>query len=248
VHRISTTALLLVACSACASAPPRPSAGSAEGILARAIEASGGAAALERARALAWDGDAVIHAGGRTLSIAGRWQVQPPDTAVVSTYDLPSGPSAMRHLVVAQPRGWAVRSGRFAPLPASVLASERDEFYFYDVLRLVPLRAPGVRLRRIAADSLGQAGIRASQAGRPDVDLFVGADGRPAHLRATITDAESGRPVVQEMWLSGTLRDRGVRWPASLRLTQAGAPFFDLTLRDLAVLPAVRDTLLAGPK
>src|SRR5687767_11336445 len=103
---MSAAALLLVACSACASAPPRPSGDRAEGILARAIEASGGAAALERARALAWDGDAVVHAGGRTISITGRWQVQPPDTAVVSTHPVEAGSSAMRHLVVAQPRGW----------------------------------------------------------------------------------------------------------------------------------------------
>jgi hypothetical protein len=247
--RHALSAALLLVCTACASAgAPAPAADAPERILARAIEQAGGAAALERATALLWEGDATVHAGGRTVSIAGRWAVQPPDTAVVSTWEASRGPESVRHLVVAQPRGWTVRGGAFTPMPPAMLASEREEFYLYSVMRLVPLREPGVALAAIPADSLGQRGIRARRAGRPDVELFVDGAGRLAHLRVVLPDGYDGRPVRQDVWLAGSIEAEGVRWPRTIRITQDGAPFFDLALRSLRVQPAVTDTLLAGPR
>lgn len=241
--------VLVLTSAACAPAGARaPAPDAPERILARAIEQAGGAAALERATALVWEGDATVHAGGRTVNIAGRWAVQPPDTAVVSTWEASRGPESARHLVVAQPRGWTVRGGAFTPMPPPMLASEREEFYLYSVMRLVPLREPGVALAAIPADSLGQRGIRARREGRPDVELFVDGAGRLAHLRMVLPDGYDGRPVRQDVWLAGSIEAEGVRWPRTIRITQDGAPFFDLALRSLRVQPAVTDTLLAGPR
>ena len=240
----------LVATLACTPAGRPSGRGSEapEAILERAIERAGGAAALERGRALLWEGDAVVHAGGRTIPITGEWSVQPPDTAVVATYAVAAGPSTRRALVLAAPRGWTVRDGEFTPLPTTMLANERESFYLYEVLRLVPLRAPGVTLTRVPDDSLGQRGIGVRQPGRPDVDVHVDATGRVAHLRTTVTDAETGAPVSEDVWLDGTIESEGVRWPRSLRITLRGAPYFDLTLRTLRVQRELRDTLLAGPR
>jgi len=239
-----TAALAMTACAAASRAPaPRTPAA----LLARAIERAGGEDALTSARALAWSGDAVVHAGGRTVRIAGDWAVQPPDTAVVATYDVTRGPATTRALVVAAPRGWIVSGDRFQPMPASMLANERDEFYLYDVMRLVPLRAPGVTLTPVAPDSLGQAGFRAEQPGRPPVEVYVDADGRLAHLRTRVQDPSGGAPQRQDVWLAGTLEAGGVRWFREMRLTMNGAPYFGLTLRSLRVLPRVDDRRLSGP-
>src|SRR5687767_5647166 len=67
-------------------------------MLDRAIEQAGGAAALVRARALTWEGDAIVNAG-RIVQISGTWAIQPPDTAVVATFDVSRGPGSMRALV-----------------------------------------------------------------------------------------------------------------------------------------------------
>jgi hypothetical protein len=248
--RRALSSVLLLGCAACAPAAVSPAAApdAPERVLARAIEQAGGATALERATALLWEGEATVHAGGRTVSIAGRWAVQPPDTAVVSTWEASRGPESVRHLVVAQPRGWTVRGGAFTPMPAAMLASEREEFYLYSVMRLVPLRDPGVALTAIPADSLGQRGIRASRAGRPDAELFVDGAGRLAHIRMVLPDGYDGHPVRQDVWLDGSIEAEGVRWPRSIRITQDGAPFFDLALRSLGVRRTVSDPLLAGPR
>jgi hypothetical protein len=214
-------------------------------ILEQAIQRAGGAAALERARALTWTGEAIVHAGGRTVDIEGRWAVQPPDTAVVSTFDITRGRHTTRHLVLASPNAWIVRDTQFAPMPPNMLASERDAFYLYSVIRLVPLR--NAMLSRISPDSAGNEGIRASMAGRPAVDLYVDATGRLRHFRTTVIDAESGKPARAEVSVHGAIEADSVRWPRGIRFRLDGKPYFDLTVRSLRTGAQLSDTLLNGP-
>lgn len=239
--------LVLLACGACASVG-RSRDSTPERILARAIERAGGEEALERARAFVWEGDATVHAGGRTLAIAGTWAVQPPDTAVVSTYAVGRGPGSVRHMVLAAPRGWLVGGQGFTPMQPGLLANERDAFFLYSVMRLVPLRRPGVALSALPRDSAGERGILVRHPGRPEVELYVDSTGRASRIRMTVRDAATGAPVVQDARLGGAIEAGGVRWPRTLRLTHGGAPYFDLTLRTVRVLPAIQDTLLAGPR
>lgn len=215
-------------------------------ILNQAIQRAGGAAALERARALTWTGEAAVHAGGRTVDIEGRWAVQPPDSAVVSTYDISRGRHTMRHIVLAAPNGWMVRDSQFTPMPPEMLASERDAFFLYDVIRLVPLRdAP---LSRVNPDTSGNEGIRALLPNRPAVDLYVDATGRLRHIRAAVTDASTGRKAVADVWLHGAVEADGIRWPRAIKLTMDERPYFDMTIRSLRTAQQLTDTLLKGPK
>ena len=132
-------------------------------------------------------------------------------------------------------------------MPATMLASERDEFYLYDVMRLVTLREPGVTLIAIAPDSPAQPGLRAERAGRPPIALWMDADGRLAHMRLQVRNPAGGAPVRQDVWLRGTIEAGGVRWPQELRLTMNDAPYFALTMRALRVAPRIDDPRLAGP-
>ncbi len=255
--RAPSLILVAVACvvavaSSCTAGPglrgiaTTTSVSSPSEILDRAIVQAGGRDALTRARALTWEGDAIVNAG-RIVEIAGTWAIQPPDTAVVATFEVSRGPGTVRALVVAAPRGWLVTGDRFEPMSVNMLATERDEFYLYDVMRLVPLREPGVTLTAIAPDSLGQSGFRAERSGRPAVDVHVDATGRLAHLRTRVPDPAGGTPVLQDIWLSGTIEASGVRWPRDLRIYLSGQPFFALTLRTLRVHDRVEDPRLRGP-
>jgi hypothetical protein len=241
--------LSLALAAACAPvSPPAPApADGPRALLERAIVQAGGAEALARARALRWEGDATVYAGGRTVRIAGEWAVQPPDTAVVATYDVTRGPVTTRALVVAAPRGWIWAGGQLTPMPDAMLANERDEFYLYDVMRLLPLRDAEVTLTAIAPDSLGQAGFRAERPGRPAVEVYVDDEGRLAHLRTRVQDPGGGAAVRQDLWLGGTVEAEGVRWPAEIRITMDGAPYFDLALRNLRIQPRLDDARLRGP-
>lgn len=245
-------ALIAVAatCLACArqTGANQGTPGSPIAIVERAIEMAGGATALERARALVWEGDAAVHVRGRTVELSGRWAVQPPDSAVVATWERSRGPASTRRLILSGTRGWFEREGQLSPMPPTVLANEREQFYLYNLMRLVPLRAPGVTLSPIAPDSLGQRGVRVTKAGRPDVDLYVDGSGRLAHLRTRVTDAMSGNPSVEDVWLAGSVDADGVHWPRSIQLTLDGKPYFELEIRTLHVMGRLEDPLLAGPR
>jgi len=253
VGRLVASLALVLAAGACTSGSQSATGRSAAAasspsqLLESAIAQAGGGAALTRARALTWEGDAIVNAGGRVVQISGTWAIQPPDTAIVATFEVSRGPGSMRALVYAAPRGWQVREGEFTPMPAAMLATERDEFYLYEIMRLVPLREPGVTLTMIAPDSLGHAGLRAERAGRPPVDVHVDATGRLVHLQTSVPDPGGGQPVLQDIWLSGVIESGGVRWPRDLRIMLNGEPFFALTLRTLRVHERVEDPRLRGP-
>jgi hypothetical protein len=243
---------LILACAlvtACAPAARRAPAraDTPARLLSGAIAAAGGARALEAARALRWDGSATVHASGRRVGIRGTWAIQPPDSAVVATYDTTRGPATVRRLIVAGATGWLEQAGTFRPMPPQLLATERDEFYLYQVIRLVPLQAPDVVLAPASVDTLGQRGFEIRTPGRPAVFAHVDSTGRLAHLRLRIADAESGRATWQDLWLAGTVEAGGVRWPREIRITMDGAPYFDLVIERLRVEPQLVERHLAGP-
>src|SRR6266542_816650 len=113
---------LLAASVGCSSIFHRGEPTGPELMLEKAITQAGGEQALESARALTWDGDATVTGGGRTVHITGKWAIEPPEKAVVSTYDVSAGPSTISRLVVNAPKGWIVRNGQFRPMPPSTLA------------------------------------------------------------------------------------------------------------------------------
>jgi len=217
-------------------------------LLDAAIHQAGGAVALSAARALTWDGHATFSIGRSISNLAGRWQLQLPDTAIVAMYDTTLGPSTAQAVVIASPRGWVVRNDRFTAMTEPVAATERDAFYLYDVIRLVTLRNDAVTLSGIRPDSLGQRGFRAEQPGRPPVDLFVDSTGRLSHVRLIVANPTGGPAFQRDVWLDGELVAGGIRWPRRMRVLLNGSQYFDLTMRDLKVSDRLEDPLLAGPE
>ena len=247
LKRILVVAAALSTC-ACAAAvqSSRPKA-SPEEALSRAIEQAGGAEALTRATAFEWEGLASVHAGGRNVSIAGKWEIQPPDSAVVTTYEVSQGPGAKRALVLASPRGWLVGGDKFTAMPPSMLASERAEFYLYQLIGLVSLQNPEVKISTAAPDTLHQNGIQVEQRGRPAAFLYMDSCGRLSHVRMQVPSAETGKLEWQDAWLSGVIEADGVRWPRELRLLVEGKPYFDLLLHSFRVTPRLANPLARGP-
>ena len=212
----------------------------------RAITAAGGAEQLTALRAFEWRGRAAVAAGGRTLQMSGLWRLQPPDSAVV-TMTLAGQPAASaRTLIIAGARGWTRVARSITPLAPELVAHERDLFYLYHLIRLVPLRGSGYRLAPLASDSLGRRRIRVSHARRPDVDLSFDATGNLAGLADSVTDPQSHARVLQEVTIAGRFAVGGVRWPRRIIITWDGKPYFDLEILELRPLPQLVDPLLSG--
>jgi len=217
-------------------------------VLDRAIAAAGGARPLGRHPAFEWRGRAVVHAGTRTIALEGWWRVEPPDKAVVETWEAGHGPDSRRKMVLAGDRGWSERGARTQPLPGELVAHERDQFYLYYLMRLVPLRCPAFRLTPIGPDGHGGQGLRVSHAGRRDVDLHFDDAGRLARLVTRVTDPGTGHEVVEEVRVGGTIEAGGVQWPRKIDITWDGQPYFSVELTELKLLPHLDEALFRPPE
>src|SRR3990172_4094140 len=171
----------------------QPSGGSPDVLIRRAIAAAGGRARLAAAPALEWDARAVVHVPGRDIVIKGTWRIQPPDSAIVSTWDTTQGPGSTRRLILAGTRGWIQRDSALTPMPDAVLVEERHQFYLYSLLRLLALERAGVRLSATPADSAGRPGVRVEAPGRLPVTLHFDAAARGARVRDLL-----GRMTLEE--------------------------------------------------
>ena len=216
-------------------------------LVRRAIEAAGGRTNLEKATALQWEGRAVIHTPGRDITIHGTWSIQPPDSAVVATYDSVQGPRSTRRIVLAGSRGWMQRDSTLNPMPNAVLTEEQHQFYLYSLLRLLPLEAPGVKLTRVVDDSAGNAGLIVESPGRLQVTMYFNRDARVVRMRTTFA-ADSGPVERQDIRFEGTIESNGVLWFRKMSIDRNRQPYFELELRTLQTLPRLNDPLLRGPR
>ncbi|PYQ03422.1 MAG: hypothetical protein DMF82_13275 [Acidobacteria bacterium] len=216
-------------------------------ILDRAIAAAGGAQRLESYPAFEWKGRAAVH-GERTITIEGRWRIEPPDRAVVETHDSGPGAGSLRRMILDGDRGWGQRDGPLEPLPEALVAHERDQFYLYYVLRLVPLRSGGFQVTALGPDSLGNDGLRVASPGRRDLDLYFDKAARPARLVTSLADPASGKEIVEELRFRGIVEKQGVRWPRRIEITWDGRPYFELDIDEFSPLPRLDPSLFEGPK
>jgi len=205
----------------------------AEIILARAIQAAGGLEALQNARVLSWRGRATVRAGERTTQIEGRWRVEPYDRGTVVTGEVGQGASSARTMTLNGSIGTLEREGRTTAMPPEMVAAERDQFYLYSVLRLEPLRDPGVLLTPLVEN--GAPGLKVERFGRPDVEIFFDRAWRPTHLRSKVADPAGEAAILEELRFEGTVASKGVRWPNRIRIYQSGALFFDLEILEFVV-------------
>lgn len=216
--------------------------------LARAISAHGGLVALEATHALVWHGHAVVHANGTDVAIEGDWRVTPPDSARATTWVQAQGPSSARALVLAGSDSYVERDGKKEPMAAAFAEHERGQFYLYEVLRLVSIAGERTVRQSIGPDSAGNPGIRVRQPGRRDVEIYFDRESaRLVHLRNRTNDPETGRAVVQDVWLRGTMEARGVRWPREIRIRWDDQPYFDLTIDRFDVEAMAQPALAVAP-
>jgi len=244
--RVGFSGFLLVVGSARA-ARAQHAAASVDALVARAITYAGGETRLREFTALTWHGTAAVHVAGRDIQLGGFWQVQPPDTAVVATWEASKGPDATRRMILTGSGLWTQRSGKLEPLPAEMLADEQHQFYLYSLIRALPLRDAGSRLEAAASDSEGHAGLKVTHPGRPDVTLHFDAEGRVCRVMSHVLD-QAGKQITQVMLLSGTMESRGVRWFRQLRIMRDGQPYFELELKDLQAMKRLDDPLLSAPR
>lgn len=251
MSRVGRATLLLgalVGATLTAQAPAVRRDSAALQAIREAVAQRGGLAAARNARALMWEGDAIVAAGGRNIPITGEWRMLLPDSVVVATREAMRDSSATRRLIIAGLRGWQQRAGGTAPLDSASLAHEREQFFLYFLLRLAPLLDDArIGVRLVAPEMDGTRRIVIEAPGRMPVTLWIAPNGEVTSMANDIVEPGTGAIKRQRLWFSGRVTAAGFQWPARIRITHDGEPYFDLSIRRFAVARTLRDPLWAGP-
>lgn len=227
---------LFGAAAAAALVPFGPAqAVSSERLLARGIRRLGGRAVLDQVRLLSWQGEAAVHAGGRDVRIGVSTTVVPFVAARGESWPLAAGRSAARTLVIDETGGRVERAGTYQILPEALVVHERAQFAIYGLMLLAPLAEGRAGLRRLGSKR-GLDVLLVSHPKAPKTKLYFEPDGRLAEATNEVPDPETGRPIPQRFIFSEEQMRGPVRWPKTLRIEQAGKPYFEMTLRRFEAL------------
>jgi hypothetical protein len=222
--------LLLGAGAAAAMLPlARLEAASPRDVLRHAIFRAGGREALARVRILSWEGEAIVHAGGRDVRIGVSTMVVPFVAARSASWPLDQGKAATRTMTIRSDVGRVERGGTSEPLPPATVAHERAQFAMYGLMLLATLDK-GQAGVRILHDERGMNVLRVDHPGAPVTRLYFEGDGRLAEATNEVPDPEGGAPIPQHFFFSAETMPGPVRWPRKLRIEQRGRPYFELTL------------------
>lgn len=199
-------------------------------ILDRAMRRMGGRAALSRVRRLRWQGDAIVHAGGRDVAIGVDTEVVPFSWARSRTWLAAEGAARSRTLVITPDAGWVERDGRADPLPAPMVAHERAQYGIYGLMLLAALAERPSAVRWMPGDGAFYV-LEADLPPAPPTRLFFDADARLAGARNNVVNPEGGADIAQHFVFSAEVMPGPVKWPRRLTIAHDGAPFFELDLR-----------------
>ena len=109
-------------------------------------------------------------------------------------------------------QGFSMVKETRSQLSEEVLENERDEFYLYSLMRLLPLLDSAMRLAGQPKSEDGLDVIRVSRPERPDVDLFFDADSRLRRLSLETLDPVTNTRRRQNVKLDGEIESKGIRW------------------------------------
>lgn len=202
----------------------------ADSLVTRAIAATGGDSALAALRAIEWEGTATLHPGGGSLVVEGEWRIAPPDTMVVTTWRPGDRPGSTRRLVVMGGTAWSEAGDDSVEMSTAERDEQRHLSYVFALLRLLPLREPGVTYLHLPPDATGRPGVMVRTPGQLDTALYFGSDGRVEVVRTRAATARGMPAVEEEITFAGTTEVAGVKWFGAMHETRDGVPVLDLTI------------------
>jgi len=202
-------------------------------LLDRAIARAGGEEALRRARRLQWTGEALAFTPTGSNLVGVSTTIVPFRAARTDAWLIAEGPARPRTLAVEGDNGWTEQNGVRRPMSEAMLAHWKAHYALYGLMRLVPLRDPGVSIEE-NAQAL-QITVVHPQA--PRTTLAFDAEARLIGAADTIPAPDGGHSISQVVAFEGEITDSGARWPQFLRVSRDGRPHLELRLKTFKAGP-----------
>jgi hypothetical protein len=221
-------------------------------IVAKAIEARGGAANLERYKASMSDFKATLVLSGKPVKMTGATKEQVPDKLRIEA-DVDNDGMKMKIVqVIAGDKGWQVTNDMLQEMGKDEMAQVREEFHAGQISDLRGLNAPGIKMSPLGDSNVegkDAVGVKVSEAGYRDVSLFF--DKATAQLLKSETqgkDPSTGPGEFKvETFYSDYKNVSGVNTPHKVKILRDGKPFMDTEMSSVKLLEKFDDKEFAKP-
>jgi hypothetical protein len=228
------------------AADPDPAA-----VIARAIEAKGGAAKLEKYRASTATFKGKFYGFGPGIDTAGTLRTMAPDKQFVLSKSKQGGAEDTFVYVVNGDKGWMIFNGNPTELDKDMMAEAREQLHAGAVTELRGLTDKGVKLSPLGETKVGDraaVGVRVACAGYRDVDLYFDKDKGLLLKRET----RGKDPTTGAEYASTTLYDDykevgGLMLPHKVDERHDGKPYNRMRLTEIKIEEKLPDSAFAKP-
>lgn len=238
----------IVVAAAWLTAPAALQAGdsdTARAVLDKAIEAHGGASALNKAQMRSRTGQGVVSLGGKTRLTTEETVHLPDRCRVVLT----AGGNRIL-LVLNGDKGWTRTGGATQEMTKSALKEKKEELYVWRLMNLTPLRTDEFQLKLLANAKVNDrdaAVVLISHKNYPDARLFFDKKSRLL-VKIARRATESGLSVAKEYIYSDHKEFDGVKMPTKeVVILNGSVQLSEVQFGNYKVLSRVEDKLFEKP-
>jgi zinc protease len=228
------------------SAPAPESDRDVKAIVARALEAKGGAANVDKYRAATCN--FTLHEEAQGVILSGTSYDQYPDKSVLKATSLNSDTIQFTQ-VFAGDKGWESANGTTTEMDKETLAAAREEMHANSLADLHGLHAMGVSLSPLGeskVDGRAVVGVNVSCAGHYDVKLFFGKE-KALLVKMETRVKDDGKEYTEENFYSDYKNISGVMVPFKISVKRNGKPYLTAEMSDVVLSEKLPDSTFAKP-
>jgi hypothetical protein len=221
-------------------------------IIAKAIEARGGAAVVEKYKAGTASFKGALSLMGMELAMSGTTKDQSPDKLRLDMTVTAGGQNITITQIVNGTKGWQGLNGNFSEMDKGALAEAREQFHSSQLTDLRGLTAKGIKLASLGeskVDDKPVVGVRVSADGYRDVSLFFDKDS--GQLLKSETKGKDpmngGADFKAESLYSDYKKVSGLSVPHKVRVIRDGTPFMVMEVSSVVPLEKIDDKEFAKP-
>lgn len=223
----------------------------ARALVAKAVQAQGGAAQLAKLPAAAAKLKGTFHGQGEAVAFTGEFAAQGSDRLKLALEAEAGGQKFRLVHVLNGDQGWVKFNDDTAALDKEALAEAKEQAYAGWVATLVPLQDPAFSLASLGevhVDQRPALGVRVSSKGHRDVNLYFDKEtGLLVKTETRVKDDASGQEVTEEMFLTDYQDVQGTKQAAKFTIKRDGKPYLESEVSEYQLAEKLDASVFAQP-
>jgi hypothetical protein len=215
-------------------------------LIAKAIEAKGGAANLEKYKAATAKFKATVSVQGTEVEMTGTTKDQAPDKTRIDASMKVGGQDVQYTQILNGDKAWQGTGGEPAEMDKDTLAELREQLYADRIADLRGLSAKGIKLAPLGESKVGDkpaVGVRVSSEGHRDVDLYFDK-GTHLVLKSETKQkdpAGGGGEFKAETFYDDYKKADGLLVPRKIKVLRDGNPFMTMEITSVTLAESLPD-------